>query len=170
MSSINAPHGLTEDDCERFRWILAQFRSAPVDAQGARIFDLDLALPPAKSIEESLDLARRPFINGKAATSCFVPLRGKRSAVRMVACEPVAVKGYEGFKFGVHLEPDHRFRWHVTELSTGASITGHCPTREAAIAKATERLGKDTPSGFQQKLDSWRRHAYAEAARLQNAK
>lgn len=157
--------GLGAADRERYHWLLEQFRSAPIGGDGHRIFDARFALPPAKTIEESIDLARQPFVACGAETACWIPITRNRSKLTVTACEPVQCSGYEGFKFGVHFEPGNRFRWHVTEFTTGLSVTNHCPTRDAAVAKASERLGKDQPKYFQQKLDSAREHAYDQAKR-----
>lgn len=144
----------------RYEWLLAQFRSGLLGAEGHRLFDARIALPPGKTIEESIDLARRPFEPGSATIACWVPITRRRSKLTLTPCEPVNFPGYDAFKFGVHREPGHSFRWHVTEFSTGASVSGHCSTREAAIAKATARLASDRPKYFQRKLDSVREYSY----------
>jgi hypothetical protein len=66
------------DEQARYRWLLEQIRSAPVDSEGTRIFDLHVALPPAKTIEQSIDLARRPFVAEAATMAC----RSKRRHLR----------------------------------------------------------------------------------------
>lgn len=152
-------------DRERYLWLLSQVTFAPISSDGHCIFDVRLALPPAKTVEASIDLARRPFEAGQALTPCWAPISRKRSKMVVTPCEPVQLKGYENFRFGVHLEPGHRFRWHVTEFSTGASVTSHCPSREAALAKLQDRVGKYRPKYFQNQLDWYRNEAYNRAQR-----
>jgi hypothetical protein len=152
-------------DQKRYSWLLSQISSAPISADGYRIFDLRLALPPAKTPEESIDLASRPFLQGQALTACFVPISRHRSKMTVTPCEPVQLKSFDQFRFGLHLEPGHRFRWHVTEFSTGASVTNHCPSREAALAKLQDRVGRYRPEYFQERLDSYRHEAYSRAKR-----
>jgi hypothetical protein len=156
---------LSSMERQRYDWLLEQFRSAALGGDGHRIFDARLALPPAKTIEESIDLASRPFVAGSAQTACWVPLTRRRSKLVMTPCDPISFVGYEAFKFGVHPEPGHRFRWYVTEFSTGSAITTGCPTREAAIEQARVRLSKDTPKEFRRKVDSARSYAYTKAKR-----
>jgi hypothetical protein len=166
MATVGIQATFSAADRERYRWLLEQITSAPVASDGSRIFDLRLALPPAKTVEESIDLARRPFVPGHATTPCFVRVSRNRSKVVTTGCEPVTVEGYEDVRFGVHLEPGHRFRWHVTEFSTGASVTNHCPSREAAIEKLCERLKRNGPARyFRKMLSDWRQHAYDQAKR-----
>lgn len=155
----------SDADRERYHWLIERFHSAPISEESYRIFDAQISLPPAKTIEESIDLARQPFVMGSAQTACWVSITKKRSRLTVAPCEPVVFEGFEAFRFGVHLEPGNRFRWHVTELSSGSSLTSHCPTRESAIAKASERLSKETAKSLKQKLDHGREHAYARAKR-----
>ncbi len=160
MSTKTRRLGFARNDKARYLWLLDRVTSALIASDGTKIFDLKLALPPARTITDSIDLARRPYSEGQAVTACVVKVSRNRSRVTTTACEPVPVDGYHEFEFGLHREPRNRFRWHVTERSTGASITNHCPTREAALAKLRQRLSKYSPERLRQVIESFRESAF----------
>lgn len=165
MATPRKRQRLTAADRDRYLWLLDQVTSAPIDSEGARIFDLKLALPPARTIEESIDLARRPFVLGRAITACFTPIIKQRSKVTTVACEPVELARHPGFRYGLHREPGHRFHWQVTEFSTGAVVTKKCPTREAALVKLKDRVGSQRAEYFREMVANFREQAYERAKR-----
>ena len=152
-------------DWERYQWLLSQATKALATADGFHIFDLHVALPPGRTLEESIDVARRPFTPGQALTPTMVRLTRNRSTVKFVACKPLTIKGYEEFRLGVHQEDGHRFRWHVTEFSTGSSVSGPCATEDAAIQKASQRITKYRPAYFRQLVADSREWLYARPRR-----
>lgn len=133
-------------ELEQLRWLADQVRRREIAPAGVALFDIDLMLPPARSLGDAIDLARAPFTAGNAKTP-----RLSRSARRAtygyecVECEPVELEHLPGVKMGLHGEPDHRFRWTITDFLTGYAVAqGSSPADVLAKAKRlTSRLDSE---------------------------
>jgi hypothetical protein len=152
-------------DWGRYQWLLSQVTKARVTADGFHIFDLRVSLPPAKTLEDSIDAARRPFVLGQAVTPVWTKITRNRSTIKMVACEPLVIDGYEEFRLGVHQEYGHRFHWQVTEFTSASNVSGSCATKDAAIKKASQRITKYEPTHFRDDLARWRESVYVRSRR-----
>lgn len=118
-------------------FLLDRIKKTPI-GDGAAAWSLNVLLPVAPSLEESLRIASQDW-DGETVEFYVTDVgkRGKSVALHLVTGKPIHLEGLSDFMFAVHTDTDHRFHWRVTEISTGSAVTGMKPTEELAITAVT---------------------------------
>lgn len=116
--------------------------------ESAAAWSLNILLPVAPTLDESLRIASQDW-DAEVVEFYVVDIPNRRRSglkLQLVKGRPIHLEGLHELQFAVHTDPDHRFHWRVTELSTGSAITSVKSTEAEAIASASgvcERYGAD---------------------------
>jgi hypothetical protein len=133
--------------------------------QQAYCWDLNLRLPIAPTIEESLRIVMQDW-DADEVEHYIVGIKknGERN-LELVRGKPVLLEGVSDFLFAVHTDEDHRFRWRVSEVSSGSAMSMPHASEQEAIEAAKKGLARFGRAGLQNAIDNARDGLVAAFAR-----
>lgn len=125
-----------------------QIRRRPI-GEGAALWNLDVLLPLAPSVEEALRIAMQHW-DGETVEFyiCDNVKRAEHPRLVLVKGQPVTIDGVGELCFGAYTDVDHRYRWSVTEISTGMALTGPKASFEEAVGAAAAAVKKSGAGSF----------------------
>jgi len=142
---------------ELLDWLASQITTTEIGPDGLSLFQHDLLLPPANSLEESIRLLYDAHhAEDKLMMPAIATSKKGKPTYQLVECERVTIEGYEEYIFGAYTESDTRWRWRVTEMSSGYALCKAQSSKEKAIEKATQNIKKREKKYFQKDIENVR--------------
>jgi hypothetical protein len=126
-------------------YLLDQVRRRAIGG-GGFCWDLTCHLPVAPTIEESLRIAMQDW-DAESVEFYITDCTKKGSiSLSLVSGKPVHIEGIPDLMLVVHTDEDHRYRWRVTEVSSGCAMSKPQSSEQDAldaVQRAVSRYGAD---------------------------